>query len=246
MSILFITPTYGGKVETPHFRSCLNLKEDLTHLGVDHGWLVLTNESLVHRARMNAMHSFLHDTDWRVAMFLDADIEYTSEDVARIWNLLQDEDKEIAVGVYPMKKRDACWYAAWIDGKLVKDLNKLDAPVPVDYAGTGFMAITRKACETVIAHLQKKHETAKRLHASLEDLSPSEKRVADEMLGRMQWDYEGPDGKRIPALFMTPIFDDILESEDYNFCRIAREAGLKIWMDPGVRLIHWGQWGYGA
>jgi hypothetical protein len=49
--------------------------------------------------------------------------------------------------------------------------------------------------------------------------------------------YQGMDG-RVPAIFMTPIYNDGLESEDYHFCRIAREAGFKIMMDPSVRLGH--------
>lgn len=250
MSILFITPTYGGKVETPHFGSCLQLKEILTSAGVDHDWLLMKNESLVHRARMNAIRSYLEDTDWSVAMFLDADIEFDPGMVATIWNMLQDDDKEIAVGIYPMKKPDACWYAAWVDGKLIKseDLDALPNPTAVDYAGTGFMAITRKAFEIVIEHLREKANVAQELAAKLcqDDLTENEKSLLKEMVGRMAADYEGPEGKRVPALFMTPIFNDILESEDYYFCRIAREAGLKIWLDPSIRLIHWGQRGFGA
>ncbi len=57
--------------------------------------------------------------------------------------------------------------------------------------------------------------------------------------------WEGANG-RVPALFMTPIYNDGLESEDYHFCRIAREAGFKIIMDPSVRLKHWGSYAYGA
>ncbi len=52
--------------------------------------------------------------------------------------------------------------------------------------------------------------------------------------------------KDIPALFMTPIHNGGLESEDYHFCRIAREAGFKIIMDPSIRLKHWGSYAYGA
>ena len=53
------------------------------------------------------------------------------------------------------------------------------------------------------------------------------------------------DVKDIPALFMTPIHNGGLESEDYHFCRIAREAGFKIIMDPKVRLKHWGSYAFG-
>lgn len=57
--------------------------------------------------------------------------------------------------------------------------------------------------------------------------------------------WEGANGS-VPALFMTPITNGLLESEDYFFCRTAREAGFKIIMDPSVRLGHWGQFRYGA
>jgi hypothetical protein len=57
--------------------------------------------------------------------------------------------------------------------------------------------------------------------------------------------WEGANGP-VPALFMTPIHNGCLESEDYHFCRIAREAGYKIIMDPSVRLGHWGQYRFGA
>lgn len=64
-------------------------------------------------------------------------------------------------------------------------------------------------------------------------------------LARHAENYEGPEG-RVPALYMTPIHNDGFESEDYHFCRKARERGYKIMMDPSVRLKHWGQFAYGA
>lgn len=142
MSILFCTPCYGGMVTAPHFRSCVNLKEELTRAGLAHDWLIGWNESLVHRARMEMTASFMR-TDHTHMMWLDADIEFSPEDVAKLWNL----DADIAVGVYPMKKRDACWYAAWKDGALVKDLDQFEGAVEVDYAGTGFMLIRRDVIE---------------------------------------------------------------------------------------------------
>lgn len=57
--------------------------------------------------------------------------------------------------------------------------------------------------------------------------------------------YEGPNG-RVPALYMTPVHNDGFESEDYHFCRKAREAGFKIIGDPSIKLGHWGQVRYGA
>lgn len=206
-SILFCTPCYGGMIFEPHFRSCLNLKEELTRIGLAHDWLTGRNESLVTRARNEMTCSFLQ-TDHTHMMWLDADIEFESEHVAKLWNM----DADIAVGVYAMKKQDKQWFAAWKDGALVKDLDRFTAPIEVDYAGTGFMLIRRSVIEALSAQSES---------------------------------YEGPNG-RVPALYMTPIHNDGFESEDYHFCRIARDAGFKIMMDPSVRLKHWGQYAYGA
>ena len=71
------------------------------------------------------------------------------------------------------------------------------------------------------------------------------KREVIETLAKTAETYEGPDG-RVPALYMTPIHNDGFESEDYHFCRKAREAGFKVMMDPKVRLGHIGQYRYGS
>lgn len=70
------------------------------------------------------------------------------------------------------------------------------------------------------------------------------KRTVIERLTQTQGTYQGADG-RTPALFLTPIHNDSLESEDYHFCRIAREQGFKVVMDPSIRLNHIGQYAYG-
>jgi hypothetical protein len=248
MSILFATPCYGGMLHEAHFMSCMQLKEDLTQLGVEHDWLTGNSESLVHRGRMKMAAKYLKGSSYKFLMWLDADIEFTSNDVAALWNMATDPKApaDIAVGVYAMKKRDKQWFAAWKDGKLVKDLDQFgDQPIEVDYAGTGFMLISREALATIHTHLAVKYAIAKKLREAMGgDLNGLRKLVADEMLGALQFDFEEDEG-RIPAFFTAHIFNDGLESEDYHFCRIAREAGLKIMMHPRVRLKHWGQYAFG-
>jgi hypothetical protein len=218
-SILFCTPCYGGMVTSAHFCSCLNLKEELTRVGLAHDWLIGTNESLVTRARNEMTASFL-TTKHSHMFWLDADIEFTPADVAAIWNL----EADIGVGVYAMKVRDKQWFAAWKDGELVKDLDQFNGPIEVQYAGTGFMCIRREVIEKLAAS------------------APSYEG------GRSLLDHKGgvSPGNRVAAIYMTPIHNDGFESEDYHFSRIAREAGFKIVMDPSVRLGHWGQFRYGA
>lgn len=154
MSVLFCTPCYGGMVTEAYLRSCLDLRAVLTRQGVDHDWLTGRNESLVHRARNEMTATFLK-TSYDKMMWIDADIEFTPDDVAKLWNMNAD----VAVGVYPMKKRDECWYAAWMKGQLVKDLDQFATPQEVDYAGTGFMMIDRSVIEKLILkHPETKYE----------------------------------------------------------------------------------------
>lgn len=204
-SILFATPCYGGMLTAAHFQSCMNLKEALTQRGVAHDWLIGTNESLVTRARNEMTATFLQ-TGHSHMMWLDADIEFEPDDVAKLWNL----DADIAVGFYAMKRPDLP-LSAWRDGKLITLENCPNEPFAVDYAGTGFFMVKRHVIETLAAGSES---------------------------------YEGPRG-RVPALYMTPIHNEGLESEDYHFCRRAREAGFKIIGDPSIKLGHWGLARYG-
>lgn len=51
---------------------------------------------------------------------------------------------------------------------------------------------------------------------------------------------------RVPVIYTTPVYNDFYQSEDYSFCRRAREAGFKIMMDPSVRLGHIGSYTFGG
>jgi hypothetical protein len=143
-----------------------------------------------------------------------------------------------------MKKTDDL-YAAWKDGKLVTDLSVFDGPTEVDLAGTGFMMISRKAAEGIHRYLQKRYARCVKLLAQIQAADDADKKLIREMADSMAPNYEGPNA-RVPALYMCPIYKDGLESEDFHFSRIAREAGFPVWMDPSVKLIHWGQYGYGT
>ncbi len=139
MSILFCTPCYGGMITTACCQSMLKLSWTLDQAGVEHDFNFGVNESLVQRAR-NKMSAAFMKTSFRKLMFIDADIEFEPEGVAKLWNL----DADVACGVYPMKRKD-CPLGAWKGGMLI---TKLPAePFEVDYAGTGFMMIDRGVFE---------------------------------------------------------------------------------------------------
>jgi len=140
---------YGGQCTAAYFQSCLNLRSGLIEAGVPHDWHVITNESLIPRARNEHARAFL-ESEYEALMFIDADIEFTEKDVAKLWNM----DQDIAVGCYVMKRPGAA-YAAWRQGKLVElaDLEASAGIFQVDYAGTGFMLIRRSVFEKMRTEL---------------------------------------------------------------------------------------------
>lgn len=71
------------------------------------------------------------------------------------------------------------------------------------------------------------------------------KREVIEKLASQVGTYEMQSGSMAPGLYMCPIHNGCFESEDYHLCRLARESGYKIIMDPRVRLGHVGQYCYG-
>lgn len=202
ISVLFCTPCYGGMATTAFMISCMRLQEDLLRGNVEHDFNFGRNESLVTRAR-NEMAGWFLKTQFQRQMWIDADIQFEPDDVAKLWNL----DADIAVAAYAMKLPEKP-LSAWKNGKLVKLDECPSEPFEVDYAGTGFMMIKRHVYEALVTE-----------------------------------SYQGPDG-RVSAFYMTPIHNDGFESEDYHFCRMAREAGFKIMMDPSIRLGHIGQYRY--
>jgi GT2 family glycosyltransferase len=92
----------------------------------------------------------------------------------------------------------------------------VDKPVEIWNGGTGFMLIRRNVFETM-------KDTVKSYLNDVRDLGQS--------LGQ----------DRIYEYF--PVFideDERLLSEDYAFCRLARDAGFKVYAAPWVSLGHFG------
>lgn len=232
-----------------HFRGCLNLKEDLLRAGIEHDWLTGYNESIVQRARNELTRTFL-GTKHTHLFWLDADIEFTTEDVSKVWNMRAD----IGVGCYLMKKPGLPHFTAWKDGKMV-NVDDYKEPISVDYAGTGFMCIKREVIEAIIQDhydFEKRAEKLIRRLKPLEDVSLDEEVILDRLLESAAVDYYSPKSPGSEELriaqdiYRTRIWEGTYESEDYHICRKARELGFRIMMEPTVKLTHWGLFPYGA
>jgi hypothetical protein len=93
--------------------------------------------------------------------------------------------------------------------------HNLDDPLEVKETGTGFMMIQRRV-------LQKFRKT-------YPDLSYYD-----------DWN----NWHEISAFFDNAIVDKRYLTEDYNFCRLVRQMGMKVWVVPRINLSHIGRFKY--
>lgn len=140
MSILVATPMFGGMCTEGYFKSCLNLQEAFIRGGMKYDFLTTANESLITRGRNTSAHEFLK-SDFEVLLFIDADMDFTSQDVADLWGHYYENGPNVYVGAYRRKTQEET--TVWKDNEEVP-LESLSGLVEIDYAGTGFMMIPRQ------------------------------------------------------------------------------------------------------
>ena len=231
--IFITTPMYGGMTTGFFCQSLLPLPGLLKEKEIDASFSFMFNESLVQRARNGLVHGFMQRKECTHLMFIDADIRFNPADIIT----MMEADKDIICGIYP--KKEINWrtvegavkngvptqYLRHFTGSMVVNLVDYkgevtvprDKPVEIFAGGTGFMLIKRKVFEKL-----------KPVVASyINDVGDTSGQLAAD---------------RISEFF--PVFiekeTERLLSEDYAFCKIARDNGVKIWAAPWVNLGHFG------
>jgi hypothetical protein len=234
--IFVATPMYGGQCFGYFTQSCLQLSNLCKTRDVDVSFSFLFNESLIQRARNLLAQHFLKSKATHM-MFIDADIRFNPE---QIFPMLE-ADKEIICGIYPKKEINWTTVKMAMDANVPNDQLKfhtgafvvnlvdyqtevtvpVNEPVQIWNGGTGFMLIKREVFENLIG------KVPTYLNNVL-DMSNKE------------------NGETINEFFATSIEDEtnILLSEDYYFCKKAREHGMKVWAAPWVQLAHIGTYAF--
>lgn len=170
----------------------------------------LAGDSAVGRARNMITRKFL-DSDCDKLLFIDSDLTFSAQHVERLFN----HNLDIVAGLYPKKQQGP---VQWV-------INTLDTPgevlpdklYEVKYVGTGFLMIDRSVFEKMV----------KGFGSEIAYISDADHKT-------VEWDfwhmgvYEYPDGYRRWL------------SEDWWFCQMARDLGIKIWADGHVILKHTG------
>ena len=235
------TPCYGGQLNEPYFRSVIKMMTFFNHHQIPLAFGTIANESLVTRAR-NVLLAYFLNSDYTHLLFIDADIEFQTEDVLKLYA----HNKDVVVGAYP--KKGVAWdkirnNLTDVANKDKEMSNKDIASFGSDYAinfkfiskeaktiavengliklhdaGTGFMMIKREAI-------------LKMIKAYPEFKYNNDVNIADDSMK-----------EHFYAMFDTMIdpVDRRYLSEDYTFCRRWQEIGGDIWLDPSISLNHYG------
>jgi hypothetical protein len=225
---------YGGLCNGSYTVALLTAVGVFSQRGIAMQYAHMMNESLITRARNSLTKDFLA-SECTHLMFIDADIGFNPADIPP----MVDADKDIICGIYP--KKEINWvdvskavqagvspqelpnYTGAFVVNTVNDVETLEGdfyePLEIANGGTGFMLIKRKVFETLIGKVPTYHNDV----------------------------FHAVDTNRtvqvINEFFATSIDKDSgnrLLSEDYHFCKIARDAGFKVWAAPWARLSHTG------
>jgi hypothetical protein len=244
--IFVATPMYGGMCTGQYCKSSADLAILSSRYGMDVRFFYLYNESLITRARNYLVDEFLR-SDCTHLMFIDADIGFDPDDVIALSVIAETgSDKEIVCGPYPkkciswekIKKAVDRGFADKDPQQLEKyvgdyvfnptdgqDSIALNEPVEVLEGGTGFMIIQRGVFEKfreAYPHLSYKPDHVRTEHF---------------------------DGSREIHAYFDCVIDPKTKrylSEDYMFCQFSRDAGMKVWLCPWMKLEHQGTYVFGG
>ena len=233
---LIVTPSHDGKYFHNYLLSLLNFQHVANQIGLRFQVYLSQGESLVTRARNNAVADFLANEEWTHLFWIDSDIGFDIDSALRL--LLSDY--EIAAGVYPLKRET--WPAEGIPEKMTeqqfnqmyqkftvnaslpknkrkKEINleiKEDGFFELSEAPTGFMVIKRNVFEKMM-----------KKYPELQYVSDSHG-VENKGLHYRFFDVMvHPESKRYL-------------SEDYGFCYLWEKMGGKINVDARSNLTHQG------
>jgi len=232
--IFVATPMYGGMCAGFYTQSIISLIKVCRSADIDVSFSFMFNESLITRARNGLTKKFLQSPATHL-MFIDADIKFNPEQIIP----MVYAKKEIICGIYPKKEINWSSVKQAIDqgiptenlsnftGSFVVNLVGYEGEVTVPInqpceiwnGGTGFMLIERKVFE----------DLADKVPSYTNDVYDINKQLVEE---------------EIKEYFTTSIEPGTnrLLSEDYHFCKLARDNFIKVWAAPWVQLGHLGSY----
>jgi hypothetical protein len=244
--LMIATPMYGGQCAGIFTKSVNDLAMACVRHGIEIRFYYLFNESLITRARNYCVDEFIR-SDSTHLLFIDSDIGFDYKDALTLLHLCDEgTGYDVVTGPYPkktiawekIKKAVEAGYAEKTPFALEQFMGdyvfnpvpgttefRLDEPVEVQEAGTGFMMMHKGI-------FSKYAEAFPEL-----SYKPDHIRTAA---------FDG--SREIHAYFDCIIDPDTRRylSEDYMFCYNVRKIGMKVWMCPWMKLKHMGSYTFGG
>lgn len=234
---LFIaTPMYGGLCNGNYTMGMIESVQTFGRAKIQMYYSYMMNESLITRARNAMAYDFLRSGATHL-MFIDADIGFDANDIVK----MVDADKDIICGLYPKKEINwklvemgvqkgvpldqlHLWTGAFVVnlvGGAETQNTDINTPMEIENGGTGFMLIKRSVFE------------------ALKDKVPT---YTNDVGFVTDKEYK----KTIHEFFATSIDEQSnrLLSEDYHFCKLARQNGFKVYAAPWAQLVHCGAYNF--
>lgn len=228
--VMICTPMYNSQCTAQYTISMIELMTKLSEYKqvLEVNTLFALNESLIPKTRNLLAHSFLK-SDCTHMLFIDSDIGFNAEQIIK----LMLSDKDIVCGVYP--KKIIKWenvIDAVQSGVGVRDLPKHSLEylcivsndeeddseyVELERSGTGMMMISR----TVFESLSDKVSSFK-LESNLQNVFTMNEEIREYFFASIDFDTK------------------IYLHEDFNFCKLWKENGGKIYAASWVELNHSG------
>lgn len=178
--------------------------------GVGHQWRLRskTGDSWIGRSRSIIVTKWWHETNDDVFLMVDDDVAFTPADADRATELCRN-GYDIVCGAYPVHNGAHLSLKCYPGTESIQ-FGPGQAPIEVQYAATGFMAVHRRVIDALVPTLPLAHP-------------------------RHTWAYY----PLFPTPLVTDANGEPEHlSEDYGFCHIAREAGFRVWLDPITKLSH--------
>jgi hypothetical protein len=169
-------------------------------------------DELIERARSIAATRFLLETDADVLFSLDSDISFSAEQVFQVCE--QAMTHSIVGGLYPTRSTTRCRPAFQLLPDVPVIVGDDPTPIPVRSVGTGFLATHRRVFEAI-------------LQATGMQLQQCE---GDRPFYPFYFPMVRPRGATWEWV-----------GEDFSFNHRAADAGFKTYLNPAVRLKHYGE-----
>lgn len=234
--ILIGIPCYGGQCYSDFMMSLINLTKAMDANKIQYDIHIIANESLISRARNSIVAKFMDNFNYTHLLFLDSDLIFQPSTVLK----MIAQKKEIVGASYPKKALNWDKIQHHIKnpkGKQIHEIQALasdmnynivvneknqaqiiDGFFRVKDVPTGMMLIDKRAmCNIINRNRDCKYK--------------------NNVAG-----YKGENC--FYDLFKVGVSDGIYLSEDYYFCKLARECGCELWLDADTTLMHIGKYNY--